>query len=256
MTPKYLPSLCIAALVAMGTTALHAQSSAKAATSGTEKTTPVPRACNQADLSAYGTPTFAPGNKYPFAGISLAKHQFRTGEPIVIHIWINNSRGGPTNVWGCVAEPSIPVWNWKHHTVTFTRKHNSDIGLAYFQSKGFDLYNDATGRLVLTRFWQKDLGDGSALRKACSTTEGRSRLPKSLFSCSNGPIPIPAHACLTKSDSDFTFDLLSRYDLPAGWYTIRFRNDKSDADDICRSINQPPWHGPKDPNLTFSVIER
>ena len=224
MAIKHLGSFVIAAALV----------TAVPANFGAEKGAPLPPECKAPDLSSYGNPTFALERKDLSVGISLPKHQFHAGEPIVMRIWIDNARSRPANVWSCM--------------------HGPEIGLDFFKWKGFDLYSDTTGQRLFDRSQQEAIGDGSTLREQCRTDVGRFKLQGELVNCNaNGPIPIPANACVT-GGLNSSFDLLKCYDLPVGRYTIRFRGRV--PNDPCRSITElPSWHGYEDPNLTFSVIQ-
>jgi hypothetical protein len=240
MTVNGFASVWVAAAMAATAPMLRAQVSLNVTSSGVTNSAHFSQKCPRPDLMTDGNPTFAPTpvpeGQDLSVGVSLAKHEFHAGESIVIHIWMANSSSRPASVWSC--------------------RGNSGFGLEYFQWKGFDLYNETNGRRILNREQRKAVGDGSTLKQQCSTDEGRFQLMGVLMQClANGPVPIPPHACMTRDDSFFTFDLLKRYDLPPGKYSIRFREGKKDPDDLCHSMPELPWHGSEDPNLTFSVIQ-
>lgn len=201
--------------------------------------------CKASGQSAYGTPTFAPERRGLSVGISLAKHTFRAGEPISLHLWVYNSSDRTGHAWTCGDASGL----------RFPREQ-SGVGLRDFMWKGFDLY-DASGRRLLNRSQQELVGDGSNLQDLCTTDKGRLQASGVLLTClSNVPFPVAAHGCLTGRDSWYAFDLRSRYKLPAGRYTIRFRDPKGpDPDDLCRTITGTAPIGAENPDLTFLVTQ-
>ncbi|MGB7135275.1 MAG: hypothetical protein WBD46_08300 [Acidobacteriaceae bacterium] len=163
-------------------------------------------------------------------GISLEKRSFVAGEPIPLHIWVDNTGEETAGVMTC-------------------------MGLDNFKQYGFDVYG-AYGHRVLSRgnaMALKSFAD--PLEEACHTDRGRFLLSDRLKVCTrNFPIPIAAHTCVTGDDYDFETDLTGRYDLPPGEYTIRPREDE-DADDLCSEAARALWHGTPGQNITFAVTQ-
>jgi hypothetical protein len=189
----------------------------------TDPTTLIPPDCDKPELLSRGRPVMAPmGKGYGF-GLSLAKHEFKAGEGITLHVWVDNTSDIREGVMTC-------------------------MGLDHFKANGFDLY-DAYGHRLLRRNEAKIL-------KTCKENPDEIRW-QGLWSCTrNFPIYIPAHTCVTGDDYDFTTELTADYDLPPGMYTVRPRqNEWSDPVNICKPQKEPEFHPEPGKDLTFSVVQ-
>jgi hypothetical protein len=185
-----------------------------------DPTTPVPPDCNKPELLARGRPIMIPMGKDLAFGLSLAKHEFKAGEGITLHLWIDNTGEAPAGVMTC-------------------------MGLDYFKAKGFLLY-DASGHRVLSRRDAK-------VHEQCKSNPDLANL-EGEWSCSrNFPIMIPAHTCVNGDDFDFTTELTSDFDLPPGEYTVR--PSKGIIEDVCKPPIEDAFHRAPGEDLTFSVSQ-
>jgi hypothetical protein len=185
--------------------------------------TSMPSDCRTPDLLANGKPVMTPIGKDLALGISLARHEFKTGDQIKLHIWAVNSGDAPANVWTCP-------------------------DLDHFKAWGFYLFVQG-GRRILSRndlqFQEKLLSE---------------HIVKWKFSpCKRSfQIEIPAHTCMTRDDYDFAIELTSRYDLPPGEYTLRIRPNWKDTernpDDWFKPQGNEQFHAQQG-DLTFNVIK-
>jgi hypothetical protein len=92
--------------------------------------------CSKPELLANGYPVMASIRKGLSFGISLGQHAFREGDPIELHIWVDNTSGAPAGVFTC--------WD-----------------LAHFMTTGFEILRE-DGTRVLSR-------NETKARDKCST---------------------------------------------------------------------------------------
>lgn len=155
-------------------------------------------------------------------GISVAEHKFKTGDPIKLHVWVDNSSDDPVGVMTCE-------------------------DLDRFKAQGFDLL-DANGRRLLNR------QDAKAAEE-CKTNPREANFHRGVWICNrNFPITIPAHTCVTRNDYDFVTDLASGYDLPPGKYILRLRTNWNAVEEVCRQPSDQPIQ-PKPGDINISVIQ-
>jgi hypothetical protein len=148
------------------------------------QTAPIPRDCEKRDLLARGRPTMVSMRKSLAFGLSLAKREFKAGEPITLHVWVDNTGNKPAGVMTC-------------------------SGLGYFKDRGFDVYA-AGGHRILRRFEVK-------MQDECKNDLDKRQYPDDLWICGREfPIYIPSHTCVTRDDFDFTVVLTDEFDLPPG----------------------------------------
>jgi hypothetical protein len=186
-----------------------------------DPTTPIPPDCNKPELLTWGRPKIPMGEGHAF-GLSLSQHEFKAGEGITLHIWIDNTGDTREGVMTC-------------------------MGLDYFKANGFDLY-DAYGHRLLRRHEAKML-------EGCKN-DPESPIRIRGWNCTrNFPIYIPAHTCITRADYDFTTSLTADYDLPPGEYTVRPRQDEKASEDVCKPQKEQPFHPEPGKDLTFSVVQ-
>lgn len=156
-------------------------------------------------------------------GLSLARREYKAGEPITLHLWVDNTGSKPAGVMTC-----------------------SDLG--YFWACGFDVYA-ARGHRVLRRSEAK-------MQEECRNNPGERQYSDDIWICGRAfPIDIPAHTCVTRDDFDFTAVLTDHFDLPPGEYTVRFRKDSDVARDPCRPEEKQTPATASGPALNFSVVQ-
>lgn len=178
-------------------------------------------ACNTAELRAMGTPRLISMRPNIAFGISAPQTRFVFGERVTLQLWVNNTADVPVGVMTCGE-------------------------LDYFKARGFDLY-DAYGHRVL---------DQSEARfvERCRTDPAAPKVERIWVCARNFPIPIPAHTCITKSEYDFTVEVSERFRLPAGEYTLRFRDNRVPFEPRCGSSEGPvPQGGLR--SVTFTVVQ-
>jgi hypothetical protein len=178
-----------------------------------------PSDCAKKDLLTNGNPAMTPIRKDLAIGLSLAKYEFKAGDQIKLHIWVDNSGDAPAEVWTC-----------------------SDLD--HFKDWGFDLFGRA-GRRILNR-------DVLQLQKKLSTDPSVKWKPSP---CKREfQISIPAHTCVTSDDYDFATELTSRYDLPPDKYILRVRANWRNTDGFFKPPGNEPFHAmPAD--VTFKVTK-
>jgi hypothetical protein len=180
-----------------------------------ESNTAVPPDCNKPELLTRGRPVMAKKRNDVSFGLSLERHEFKPGDEIRLHVWVDNAGNTPVDVLTC-----------------------SDLEL--FKSSGFDIYAQ-DGHRLLSRSeldLQKRCPKGFELGASC----GR-----------NLSIEIPAHTCRTGDDYDFSTSLTARYDLAPGRYTLQFRKRQLQIEDICTPQTQQSSHPEPSAELTFTV---
>lgn len=153
-------------------------------------------------------------------GLSMVQLEFKAGEKITVHVWVDNTSDAPADVMTC-------------------------MGLDYFKANGFDLY-DAYGHRVLRR--------REVERQKQCTTNPDIASHEFGWSCTrNFPINIPAHTCITNDGYDFTTELTADYDLPPGEYTVRPKH--GETENLCNPQQEQPVHTMPGEDLTFSVVQ-
>lgn len=179
-----------------------------------------PSDCAKNDLLTNGNPVMTPIHKDLAIGLSLAKYEFKAGDQINLHIWVDNSGDAPADVWTCP-------------------------DLEHFKAWGFDLFG-RSGRRILSR-------DDLKFQEKLSTDPDI----KWKFSPCNRSfqINIPAHTCVTRDDYDFATELTSRYDLPPDEYILRLRTNWRNTDGFFKSQGNEPFHA-RPGDLTFKVTKR
>lgn len=192
---------------------------------GTNLTTPIPQDFDKPELLVNGYPSMTPTDANIAYGVSVTKREFKTGDPIKLHVWVDNSGDTSVGVMTC-----------------------SD--LERFKWQGFDLY-DANGHRLLNR-------QDAKVAEECKTNPRKVKLLRSHWIClRNFAITIPAHTCVTRDDYDFTTDLVGLvdgYDLPPGEYTLRLRTNWTVPEDLCEERSGEPIHL-KPGDITFSVTQ-
>ena len=192
---------------------------AKTHPASSDPTTAIPRDCDKPELLSRGRPIMIPMGKDLAFGLSLADHEFKAGEAITLHIWVDNTGDSRAGVWTC-------------------------MGLDYFKATGFDLY-DAYGHRVLRR-------NEAKMQEKCDTDTGFRRVERGVC-LRNFQIYIPAHSCLTGDEYDFTTNLTAAYDLPPGEYTVR--PSQGELEDVCKPQKAEPFHALPGKDLRFSVVQ-
>ena len=185
-----------------------------------DPTTAIPRDCDKPELLTRGRPMMIPMGKDLSFGLSLAQHEFKAGEDITLHVWVDNTGNEKAGVWTC-------------------------MGLDYFKANGFDLY-DAFGHRVLRR-------DEAKRQEKCSTDPHVASHELGWSCARNFPIYIPAHTCVTRDEYDFTTGLTAAYDLPPGEYTVL--PHQGEPEDLCRPQKGGLIRAEPGKDLTFSVIQ-
>jgi hypothetical protein len=187
--------------------------------------------CDKPELQVYGHPATMQSGTGITYGLSMTKHEYVEGEPVSLHLWVDNTSDRKIGVMTCA-------------------------GLEYFKDRGFDVY-DAYGHRLLGTFEKSALDKfpGLSREEACRTDKGRFFLDGQMWACTrNFPIYIPAHTCVTRDDGDFTAGVSGRFDLPPGEYTIRPRNNP-DGGNLCSDKLQKLWNGAETEHITFSVSQ-
>lgn len=193
---------------------------AKTHPASSDPTTAIPGDCDKPELLSMGRPLMMQRGKDLALGLSMVQHEFKAGENITLHVWVDNTSNTPAGVMTC-------------------------MGLDYFKATGFDLY-DAYGHRVLRR--------NEAKRQEQCKTHPDLASREFGWSCTrNFPITIPAHTCITNDEYDFTTGLTAGYDLPPGEYTVRPR--ASDSEDLCNPKQVQPIHAVPGKDLMFSVVQ-
>jgi hypothetical protein len=203
--------LCALAIIGQRTTPLAAGPSAS-----------IPPDCDKPELLAKGQPVMTQRRDGLAFGFSLPKHDFKTGEPIVLSIWVDNPGDAPAGVMTC-----------------------EDLG--HFKGMHIGIY-EASGRRVpsqLENRIQEKCAANPRIEEMMIQTCGR-----------NFAIHIPAHTCVNRGSFDFTSVLTDNYDLPPGDYTVRLRSEASiEKGGICGPEDKtsvPPEPGTA---LSFSVVK-
>jgi hypothetical protein len=192
---------------------------ANASSPPSDRTPHVLRDCAQAQLLANGRPIMMQLRDDVGIGISLAQRKFKTGEPIELHIWISNRGGASAGVFTC-------------------------MDLERFRANGISIFAQ-DGHRVLSQ-------DEEKARKECAVSPQRAT-QWGVWACArNILLNIPAHSCVTKKDSDFEFDLTSRYRLPPGKYAIRLQTGWQRGVNLCAQKFDEPSR-PRRGNLLFTV---
>jgi hypothetical protein len=187
--------------------------------------------CDKPELRVYGHPATMQSGAGITYGLSMTKHEFVEGEPVSLHLWVDNTSDRQVGVMTC-------------------------MGLDLFKDQGFDVY-DAYGHRLLRTYEKAGLDKfpGVSREEACRTDKGRFILDGQEWICGrNFPIYIPAHTCVTRDDGDFTAGVSGRFDLPPGEYTIRPRNNP-DGGNLCSDKIQRLWSGTETEHITFSVSQ-
>lgn len=210
-------------VLAIGTLGLSAMAGfatrANASSPPPDSTPQASRDCNQAQLLANGRPIMIPMRDGLEIGISLAQHKFKAGEPIDLHIWVDNRSDAPAGVFTC-------------------------MDLERFRASGIAIFAQ-DGHRVLSQ-------DQEQARKECSANPQRVT-QWGLSACArNILIEIPAHACVTRSNYDFESDLASLYRLPPGKYAIRLQAGWQRGVNLCaQQLGEPS--PPRRGDLIFTV---
>ena len=190
---------------------------------GTNPATSIPPECDKPELLVNGRPSMMPMRANLAFGFSVAEHQFKTGDPIKLHVWVNNSGDDPVGVMTC-------------------------DDLDRIKAQGFDLF-DANGRRLLNR-------QDAKVAQECKTNPRGANFHRGVWICTrNFPITIPAHTCVTRDDYDFATDLAGGYDLPPDKYTLRLRTNWKVVEDLCRQQSGDPI-SPQLGDINFSVAQQ
>ena len=177
------------------------------------------RDCAQAQLLANGRPTMIPLRDHAWIGISLAQRKFKTGEPIELHIWVDNRGSAPAGVFTC-------------------------MDLERFRTNGIAVFAQ-DGDRVLSQ-------DEERARKECAANPQRPT-QWGLWVCArNILLKIPAHTCVTHNDYDFEYDLTSQYRFPPGKYAIRLQRGWQRGVNLCAQKFAEP-SPPRRGDLLFTV---
>lgn len=156
-------------------------------------------------------------------GLSLAKHEFKAGEDVLLHIWVDNTTDAQAAVMTC-------------------------MGLDRFKANGFDLY-DAYGHRLLRK------NDVKA-KEDCDDDPDKPLRIRGWICSRNFPIFIAAHTCVNGDDYDFATGLTAAYDLPPGQYTVRLRQiGWQEPADACKPQKEEPFHPEPGKDLIFSVVQ-
>jgi len=183
-----------------------------------QPTTPIPSECDKPELLVKGRPIMTPARKDHLAvGISLDRNEFKPGEPILLHIWVDNPGDVPASVQSCG-------------------------DLDFFKAYGIEFFG-ADGRRILSQSDKK-------LAEQCRTAQSVGR------ACTmNGAIPVPAHTCERMGSVNlyylFPTALRNNHDLPPGKYTIRL--PQASGGDMCKMEEENLHSISPGPALTFSV---
>jgi hypothetical protein len=184
----------------------------------------VPGDCNKPDLLVRGYPSMIPSESALKWGISLSSRTFVRGQPIPLHLWLDNSSDEPASVWTCQ-------------------------DLDYFKARGFDLY-DAYGHRVLRKA-------EASLQEKCAAKDPATVHIRTGWMCTrNFPIQIPSHSCVNGDSYDFTAELQQSYDLPPGEYTVHVRTGvKEESANPCDMHASAPFTATPGADLTFDVVQ-
>jgi hypothetical protein len=224
--PKRLKWIRVAAtliLLASSFISSRAADRAKSDSAGIESSASIPPDCDKPELLVNGRPSMSPAGADLAFGFSINKHEFKVGDPIELHVWVDNRGDKPAEVLTC-----------------------SDLGI--FKARGFNLF-EADGRRVLNP-------QDAKLVEECKTDPRRANFLRGGWDCTrNLMITIPAHTCVTRDGYDFTTVPNPGYDLPPGEYTLRPRSKwKVAYDDICEPrAGEPIRREPGD--ITFTVTQ-
>jgi hypothetical protein len=161
--------------------------------------------CEKRDLLANGKLVMTPIRKDLALGISLSQHEFKVGNPIKLHIWVDNSGNAEAGVYTC-------------------------FDLDGFKLTGFQIFGE-DGRRILSR-------DELRHRQQCSTDPRAVSVWGGPVSCARNILfRIPAHTCITRDDYDFAKTLTDFYDLPPGEYAVRLLKDWRTGINLCSHEN-------------------
>lgn len=153
-------------------------------------------------------------------GISLARHEFKVGDPIELHIWVDNSGDAVKGVYTC----------WE---------------LEWFKRAGFQVWSKK-GHQILSR-------EQVRAREKCSTDPRAVSMWGGPVACArNILLRIPPRTCITRSDYDFAVNLSNFYDLPPGEYVLRLRTDWKKGINLCSHHKPQQFHARPD-DVTFTV---
>jgi hypothetical protein len=182
----------------------------------------IPPDCNKPELLAKGQPVMTQRRDGLAFGFSLAKHDFKAGEPIVLAIWVDNPSNAQASVMTC-----------------------EDLG--HFKANRIGIY-DANGRRVPSQLENR-------IQEKCAANP---RIEEMMIQvCGrNFAIHIPAHTCVNRDSFDFTSVLTDAYDLPPGDYTARMRSEASiDMGGICGPEDKAPVPPEPGTAVSFSVAK-
>lgn len=181
----------------------------------------IPPDCNRPNLLVNGNPVMVPARGGVNIGISLAQHEFKSGEPIKLHLWVDNPSDSSAPIFTCM-----------------------DLGL--FKRSGFQIFGQ-NGQRILSRGEVKWRGE-------CSTNPSLAEAWGQQVCLRNIMLRIPANTCMTRDDYDFTAELTSSYDLPPGTYTIQLRTDWRAQIDLCKPESNLGTSAGQN-ELSFTVTE-
>ena len=155
-------------------------------------------------------------------GISLTRQEFKAGEPIVMHIWVDNAGNASSEIFTC-----------------------SDLDK--FKANGFGLFGDDEHKLLSH--------SESRTQSECKVDPGHVRIVQA--PCKRDMVlEIPAHTCVNGDGYDYTTILTESYDLPVGEYTIRPLQQLSGvAEDMCKPDYESPPPMPSGASLSFTVTQ-
>jgi hypothetical protein len=196
---------------------------AKKHDAGFEEPGATPPDCDKPGLLKMGRPAMMPRAEHLAFGLSLAARSFEKGQPVPLHLWVDNTGDGAAAVWTC-------------------------MDLDFFKGRGFDLYDAYGHRLLRKR--EVELQEQFA-------KDPRTRAVQGAWSCTrNFQIEIPAHTCVNGDNYDFTAQLTQEYDLPPGEYTVHVRDGTAQpAEDLCGEHPEAPFAIRPGKDLTFQVVQ-
>lgn len=211
------------ALLCLALSVLPAAISAQTATPpAAGQSASIPPDCNKPELLTKGQPVMAQRRDGLAFGFSLAKQDFKAGEPIVLAIWVDNPGDAPAGVMTC-----------------------EDLGR--FRGEHIGIY-DTSGRRVSSQL-------ESRIQEKCAANP-RIEEMMSQRCLRNFAIHIPAHTCVNRDSFDFRSVLTDNYDLPPGDYTVRLRSQASiDKGGICGPEDKAPVPPEPGTAISFSVVK-
>jgi len=202
--------------------------------SATKQAAPaLPKDCAAADFSTLGRPVMVEQADKMGFGLSVSSETIAYGDPVLLHLWIDNKREQEASVMTCMT-------------------------LDFFWANDFDSY-DAYGHRLLKKNAGKNRWRPEPPARETPDTQSSKEECLEPWMCSrNFPITIPPHTCTNGTANgfayDFTRNLADSYDLPPGVYYV-VPSAKLDAN-MCRATT--PRLDPADlaGKLSFSIEQK